>query len=94
MPDVRTYQVRDEACVVKVRGDLDAAAVAAVARVGGAPAVIDLLDARLVDLDALDTLVAGTDAVFVVGRPLRDALELIGLHRAVRTAPSLAAALS
>ena len=93
VPDIRTYLVRDETCVVKVRGDLDAATVAAVARIEGVPAVIDLLDARLVDLDALDTLVAGADAVFVAGRPLRDALDLIGLHRAVRTASSLAAAL-
>jgi hypothetical protein len=93
MPDVRTYQLWDKACVVKVRGDLDAAAVAAVARVVGTPAVIDLLDARLVDLDALDELVGGTDAIFVAVRPIQDALAVIALHRHVRTAPTLADAL-
>jgi signal transduction protein with GAF and PtsI domain len=93
MPDVRMYRLGDKACVVKVRGDLDAAAVAAVARAAGIPTVIDLLDARLVDLDALDSLVADTDAIFVATRPLHDALELIALHRPVRTASTLAAAL-
>ena len=89
---VRTYRLGDKGFVVKVRGDLDAAAVAAVAQAAGAPAVIDLLDARLVDLDALDTLVARTDAVFVAARPIHDALQVIALHHPVRTATTLAAA--
>jgi anti-anti-sigma regulatory factor len=93
MPDVRAYRLGNKAFVVKVRGDLDAAAVAAVARAAGAPTVIDLLDARLVDLDALDSLVAHSDAIFVAARPLHDALEVIALHRPVRTAPTLAEAL-
>ena len=88
---MRTYRLGDKRCIVKVRGDLDRAAVAAVA--SGA-AVIDLLDAQLLDLDVLDALVAGTDAIFVVGPMLRDALEVIALHRPVRTAETLAAALS
>jgi hypothetical protein len=93
VPDVRAYRLGEKACVVKVRGDLDAAAVAAVARTVGAPTVIDLLDARLVDLDALDSLVAHTDAIFVAARPIHDALQVIALHQPVRTAPTLAAAL-
>jgi len=91
MPDVRTYRLGDTRWVVKVRGDLDSAAVAAVAPDA---AVVDLLDARLLDLDVLDALVERTDAIFVTGPALRDALELIGLHHPVRTAPTLAAALS
>jgi hypothetical protein len=91
MPDVRTYRLGDMRCIVKVRGDLDTAAVAAVAP--GA-AVVDLLDAQLLDLDVLDALVAGTDAIFVVGPALRDALEVIALHRPVRTVATLAAALA
>jgi hypothetical protein len=79
---------------VKVRGDLDATAVAAVAREARAAAVIDLLDARLVDLDALDALVTGSGAVFVADRPIRDALEGLALHDPVRTASSLAEALA
>jgi hypothetical protein len=90
---VRAYRLGDKGFVVKVRGDLDLAAVAAVAQAAGAPAVIDLLDARLVDLDALDTLVARTDAIFVAARPIQDALQLIALHHPVRTATTLAAAL-
>jgi hypothetical protein len=91
MPDVRTYRLGDTRCIVKVRGELDSAAVAAVAP--GA-AVVDLLDAQLLDLDVLDALVAGTDAIFVVGPSLRHALDVIALHRPVRTAATLAAALS
>lgn len=90
---VRAYRLGDKGFVVKVRGDLDSATVAAVAQAAGAPAVIDLLDARLVDLDALDTLVAGTDAIFVAARPIHDALQVIALHHPVRTATTLAAAL-
>jgi hypothetical protein len=52
------------------------------------------MSARLLDLDVLDALVERTDAIFVAGPALRDALELIGLHHPVRTAPTLAAALS
>jgi len=73
---------------------LDAATVAAVARATGAPEIIDLLDARLIDSEALDALVEGTDAIFVVARPLGDALETIALHSPVRTASSLAEALA
>ena len=93
MSDVRAYRLADDAYVVKVCGDLDAATVAAVARAAGAPRVVDLLDARLVEFDALAALVAGVDAIFVAERPLRDALDVIGLQRAVRTVPTLAAAL-
>jgi hypothetical protein len=93
MPNVRAYWLGDKGFVVKVRGDLDAAAVAAVARATGTPVVIDLLEARLVDVDALDALVAGTDAIIVAARPIQDALEVIALHHPVRTAPTLAAAL-
>ena len=88
MPDVRTYRLGNEARVVKVRGDLDAAAIAAVGRVTGAAAVIDLRDAMLVDVDALDALVDRLDTVFVADRPLRDALDALGL----RTESTLAAA--
>jgi hypothetical protein len=94
MPDIRTYRLGDTAFVVKVRGDLDAAAVAAVARATAVPVVIDLLDARLVDFEALDALILGTDAIFVADRPLRDALESIALNAPVRTASSLAEALA
>jgi anti-anti-sigma regulatory factor len=88
MPDVRTYRLADRARVVKVRGDLDSAAVGAVARATGAAAVIDLRDATLVDVYALDSLVDCIDSVFVANRPLRDALDALGL----RTESTLAAA--
>jgi hypothetical protein len=52
------------------------------------------MSARLLDLDVLDALVERTDAIFVAGPALRDALEPIGLHHPVRTAPTLSAALS
>jgi hypothetical protein len=93
MLEIRAYRLGADACVVKVSGDLDGAAVDSLAEHDDAT-VFDLLDARLVDVDALDMLVARSgDAVFIAERPLLDALELISLHRPVQTAPSLAAAL-
>jgi hypothetical protein len=84
--DVVTYVLAGDACVVKIRGDLDDDAVEQVAQHG---------HATVVDLDVLDALVAGSgDAVFTADRPLLDALELIALRRPVQTAPSLAAALA
>ena len=74
--------------MVKVRGDLDSHAVAAVGRVTDTPSVIDLSDATLVDVYALDSFVDYIGATFVAGRPLRDALDALGL----RTEPTLAAA--
>ena len=92
--EIQTYLVEGNACIVKIRGDIDDAAVELIVRDGSAT-VVDLLDARVVDVDALDALVAGSsDVVFIAERPLLDALELIALHRPVRTAPTLAAALS
>jgi hypothetical protein len=88
MPDVRTYRLGNRSWVVKVRGDLDSAAIAAVGRATGAPAVIDLRDATLVDVYALDSLVDCIGAIFVADRPLRDALDALGL----RTESTLAAA--
>ena len=60
MPDIRTDRLDGEASVVKVRGDLDA--VAAVAQAEGIPTVIDLLDATLVDVYALDALRLRTES--------------------------------
>ena len=88
MPDIRTYRLEGEASVVKVRGDLDSDAVAAVAQAAGIPTVIDLLDATLVDVYALDSLATCIDTIFVAERPLRDALDALGL----RTESSLGAA--
>ena len=88
MPDVRTYQLGDTAWVVKVRGDLDSAAVAAVARATKTPTVVDLREATVIDVWALDSLVDCSDAIFVADRPLRDALDALGL----RTESTLAAA--
>ena len=93
MFEIQSYRLATDACVVKIRGDLDGAAVESLVHHGEAT-VFDLLDAHLVDVDALDALVArSTDVVFIAERPLLDALELIALHRPVQTAPSLAAAL-
>lgn len=85
---MRTYQLDDTARVVKVRGDLDSAAVAAVARATKTPAVIDLRDATVIDVYALESLVDCRDSIFVADRPLRDALDALGL----RTESTLAAA--
>jgi hypothetical protein len=62
MPDIRTDRLDGEASVVKVRGDLDSDAVAAVAQAEGIPTVIDLLDATLVDVYALDALRLRTES--------------------------------
>jgi hypothetical protein len=62
MPDIRTDRLDGEASVVKVRGDLDSDAVAGVAQAEGIPTVIDLLDATLVDVYALDALRLRTES--------------------------------
>ena len=95
--ELRTFTLADGGTVVAGRGDLDAAGCAALAAEAGRhdrSVVVDLRGTRLVDLDALDDLVARSEATFVAERPLRDALDLIGLRRHVRVAPSLAAVLA
>ncbi len=85
--------------MVAACGDIDSegtaqilAAVLLCAREG---MVVDLLRARLVDVDALDELVTtAAHATFVAERPLTDALDLVGQHRRVDLAPTLRAAVA
>ena len=96
MVELRTFSVAGGGWVVAARGDLDADGAR---QVGDAvkscdgPVIVDLLRAHFVDLDVLDALVERVDARFVAERPLRDALDLIGLRRHVDVSPTLAAAL-
>jgi hypothetical protein len=97
MLELRTFRLGDGGSVVAARGDIDAegtaqilAAVLVCAREG---MIVDLLRTQLVDVEALDELVAtAAHATFVAERPLTDALDLIGLHRHVVVAPTLQAA--
>jgi anti-anti-sigma regulatory factor len=99
MLELRTFRLADGGSVVAARGGIDAegtaqilAAVLLCAREG---MVVDLLQAQLVDIDALDELVATAGhATFVAARPLTDALDLFGLRRHVAVSPTLHAAVT
>ena len=93
MVGLRTFRLADGGCAIVVRGDLDGDAVETIAdevrSCTGAPIVVDLRNALLVDPRALDALIASVQTTFVAERPLRDALVAGG---APRVAPDLRAA--
>jgi hypothetical protein len=94
--ELRTFDLADGGSVVAARGDLDALGTSEIEAVVGrcrGRVVVNLTETRLVDLEALDQLVDRVRVTYVAVRPLRDALELIGLRRPIEIVPTLAAAL-